>query len=82
MSTKLWHLDFYQQWTEIFSRDYNWKNFTVVVLTFEYSDYLRPSGYVEVHIGLFGFGFKATRIPPGVTESAMELVKSIQRGRE
>ena len=58
MNDKVWHFDFYQQWAEI----------AVIILTTEYSDDLRPSGYFELHVGLLGFGFTVTRIPPGMQE--------------
>ena len=74
MNDKVWHFDFYQQWAEIVSNKYNWKNFTVIILTAEYSDYLRPSGYFELHVGLLGFGLTVTRIPPGMTEGMQELI--------
>ncbi len=78
---QIWYFDFFQQWTEILSRKYNWKNFTVIILTGEYSDYLRAPGYFELQVGLLGFGLTVTRIPPGMTEGLQELVDSLKEAQ-
>ncbi len=46
-----WH-----QWREIFGHDYNWRNFTFVTATAEWStaDAVYKGRYLEITVGLFG----------------------------
>lgn len=68
-----WYFDGYQHWTELFARrGYNWKNFTFAALEVEYADHLRRPGYIEIHAGLMGFGFRLMRFPPGPKTAGME----------
>lgn len=74
---KRWYFDIYQQWTEIFSSECNWKNFNFIIMTIEYYDKLKPIGYGEFHIGFLGFGMLVTYIPPGITADMQNLLDTI-----
>ncbi len=56
-SGRLWHLDFYCQWVDLF-RKCHWYDFTIIHLAFELSPYKYSN---EVSIGLLGFEFVITR---------------------
>lgn len=49
--------DYWQQWTEWFSGTYNWKNFDLIEIGYEFEPYCEGH---ELQLSLLGFGLRTT----------------------
>lgn len=56
------HCSFWHNWREVFGKNYNWKNFTVIACEFEWGGY--KGEYGEVVLGLLGLNVRIEAYDP------------------